>query len=137
MQGNDTIVRVGVAVILMKNNKVLLGKRKGSHGAGFWALPGGHMEFGETVAQTAKRELIEETGIAVKQVTLGPYTNDFMPKENKHYITLFAIAKTTGEPILKEPEKCAGWQWFAWDNLPKPLFLPVKHLLKIKRSVLE
>lgn len=129
----DKRVRVGVAVMVIRDNKVLLGKRKGSHGAGTWAFPGGHLEFGETIEQTAKRELLEETGIRIEKVDLGPYTNDYMPKEDKHYITLFMIVRNpVGEPEVKEPHKCEKWEWFEWNKFPKPLFLPIENLLKKK-----
>lgn len=57
------MVRVGTAVILMREGKVLVGKRKGSHGAGTWALPGGHLEMGEAMEACVLREVKEETGI--------------------------------------------------------------------------
>jgi len=123
--------KVGVSVIIRKDNKVMLGKRIGSHGAGTWAFPGGHLEFGESVEKCAKREIEEETGLKLKNFKTGPFTNDIFKKENKHYITLFVIADIkVGEPKVMEPEKCEEWKWFDWSNLPKPLFLPIENLLK-------
>lgn len=49
-------VGVGVAVIVKRGGKILLIKRQGSHGAGTWAPPGGHIDFGESVEETARRE---------------------------------------------------------------------------------
>ncbi len=122
---------VGVAVIVKKNNRVLLGKRINAHGQGTWALPGGHLEWGETVLDCARRELTEETGISLKNLKSGPHTNDIFKTENKHYITLYVIADhARGKPRLMEPEKCAAWQWFDWDALPEPRFLPLSNLLK-------
>ncbi|HEX7042853.1 MAG TPA: NUDIX hydrolase [Patescibacteria group bacterium] len=124
-------VRVGVAVVIKKNKKVLLGLRKGSHGAGTWAFPGGHLEFGESILDTAKRELKEETGLSAGKFILGPYTNDLMLNEGKHYITIFVYAeKIRGIPLVKEAEKCEKWEYFDWDKLPKPLFIPLKNLVK-------
>ena len=47
--------KVGIGVMILNDqNQVLLGLRQGSHGAGEWSFPGGHLEFGETVFETAK-----------------------------------------------------------------------------------
>ncbi len=53
-------VKVGIGVIVYQDNNVLLGKRKNSHGHGQWALPGGHLEFGETPEQCTIREVKQE-----------------------------------------------------------------------------
>ena len=47
--------RVGLGVFVKKEGKVLVGERKGSHGAGTWALPGGHLEGGESFEECCKR----------------------------------------------------------------------------------
>lgn len=127
---NKNIVRVGVAVIINKYGKVLLGKRKGSHGEGTWAFPGGHLEFWESIEACAIREVKEETNLEIKNLSSGPYTNDLFPKSNKHYVTLFVIADySSGNVELREPEKCEKWDWFEWDKLPSPLFVAIKNLL--------
>jgi len=129
--------KVGVSVIVVKDNKVLLGKRKGSHSAGVWSFPGGHLEFKESVEDCAKRETLEETGLLIEKFIVGPYTNDYFEKEDKHYITLFMIAKIDlGEPKNLEPEKCEGWEWFDWDNLPDELFAPIKRLKNLGLEIL-
>jgi 8-oxo-dGTP diphosphatase len=123
--------RVGVGVLVVKEGKLLLGQRKGSHGAGTWSPPGGHVEFGETIEDCAKRELKEETGLNALSVKLGPWTQDFMEGGQKHYLTLFVfVDEFSGEPALLEPDKCEGWKWFSWDHLPSPLFASVKSLIE-------
>ena len=62
--------KVGLAVFVIKNSKFVMMLRQGAHGAGNWGLPGGHLEFGETWEQCAKRETIEETGLAIKNIRL-------------------------------------------------------------------
>ncbi|PIT90194.1 MAG: DNA mismatch repair protein MutT [Candidatus Komeilibacteria bacterium CG10_big_fil_rev_8_21_14_0_10_41_13] len=127
----EPITKIGVAAIIRNDNKVLIGKRKNAHGEGCWAFPGGHLEFNEDPQETAIRETLEETGIRIKNLKVGPYTNDKFEKEGKHYITLFIIADyDSGEAKVLEPEKCEKWDWFSWDNLPEPLFLPFINLLK-------
>ena len=122
---------IGVAAIVIKDNKVLLGKRKNAHGAGTWAFPGGHLEFNESIEKCAKREVFEETGIHIKNIRCGTFTNDIFRKDQKHYVTLFVISEYhDGDLELKEPEKCEKWDWFFWNELPEPRFLPLKNLLK-------
>jgi 8-oxo-dGTP diphosphatase len=122
---------VGVAVIVIKDNRVLLGQRKNAHGEGTWAFPGGHLEFNESIEDCAIREVFEETGMRIKNCRLGPYTNDIFANENKHYVTLFVIAEhDSGTPALKEPQKCQKWDWFAWPPDVQPHFLPIQNLLK-------
>jgi 8-oxo-dGTP diphosphatase len=124
--------RVGVAVIIMNGNKVLLGRRKNAHGAGRWQFPGGHLEFNESVEGCARREALEETGILLKNIRSGPYTNDIFVREGKHYITLFVIAEYDSWVVeVREPGQSAGWGWFAWDDLPRPLFRPIENLLEV------
>ena len=122
---------IGVAVIVIKDGKVLLGRRKNAHGDGTWAFPGGHLEFNESIEECARREIFEETGIAIKNLRYGPYTNDIFEKEGRHYVTLFVLADyASGDPRVKEPDKCEEWQWYPWPPPVKPHFLPIANLLK-------
>lgn len=129
--------KVGLGVIVINNGKILLGKRKGSHGEGTWAFPGGHVEANEKFIETALRELEEETGLTKENIEiidknkLLPGTNDLFIDEDKHYITLYLRVKLlNSEPKIMEKDKCLEWKWFSWDDLPEPLFLPLKNLVK-------
>lgn len=127
-----SVVRVGIGVLVIRDGKLLLGRRQGSHGAGYWAAPGGHLEFGETPEACAARELAEETGLYASHFTAAPWTNDWFAAEHKHYITLFMVTQQAqGEPQRCEPDKCEGWHWFALNALPEPLFAPLHTLLHV------
>jgi len=91
---------VGVGVIVRRDGRVLLGRRSGAHGADTWALPGGHLEFGETVEHCAAREVLEETGLVIDAVMPGPYTSDVFADEGRHYVTLFVVARSRGYYVL-------------------------------------
>jgi 8-oxo-dGTP diphosphatase len=124
------VVRVGVAAIIRREGRLLMGRRKGAHGAGSWSFPGGHLEWNETVGKCASRETAEETGLIIaptsfKQLT---FTNDIFSVDDKHYITLYMeSAWYGGEARVMEPNKCEEWGWFS--SPPEPLFLPVQNLL--------
>ena len=123
--------KVGVGVIVKRDGKVLIGKRLSKHGETTWGLPGGHLEFMESVEDCARRETKEETAMELGDIEVHLFTNDMFPDTQKHYITLFAVADwKAGEPEICEPAKCEVWEWRTWDDLPEPLFVPMQNLLK-------
>ena len=123
--------KVAVGVIVIKDGKILLGKRKNVYGEGTWFFPGGHLEFNESWGDCASRETLEETGITIKNIRFGTTTNDIFQPEGKHYISIFMLSDyDSGEVKVMEPEKCERWDWFEWNKLPQPLFLPIQNLLK-------
>ena len=130
---SEQIPRIGIGTFLInKNWQILLGKRKGSHGAGEWSLPGGHLEWMEKIEDCSRREVKEETGLVdIEFLTELGFSQNFFPKDKKHYITIYtAFYVKSGEPKLIEPNKCEGWEWFDLfgatmikpGKLPLPLF---------------
>ena len=122
--------KIGVGVIVKKGNTVLVGKRKNAHGDGTWSFPGGHLEFGESVEDCAKREVEEETGLIVDVLEKVKFTNDIFKEEGKHYVTLYLTTSWNGgDPEVREPDKCEEWRWVKWEEIPRPLFVPIENLL--------
>jgi 8-oxo-dGTP diphosphatase len=115
--------RVGIGIMIFKEGKVLLGKRKTSHGAGEYAFPGGHLEYMESFEACALREIAEECGIEVTNLRFQ-YLANVKHYAPKHYVHIGLLADwKSGEPKVLEPEKCESWDWYDIDNLPSPLFL--------------
>ena len=122
--------RVGTSVILIsKTNQILVGKRKGSHGEGLYALPGGHLEFNESYTQCCDRELMEEIGVKFGKYEHVGFSEDWFEKisgEEKHYTTLYFVVKNIDSNNITiknmEPDKCEEWKWFHINHLPENLF---------------
>jgi 8-oxo-dGTP diphosphatase len=122
--------RVGVGVVITKDQQVLLLRRRNVHGAGTWSTPGGHLDFGESPEQCAVREVKEETGLDIDAVAFRAITNDVFAAEGRHYITIWMEGRcVAGEPVVAAPYEASEIGWFPWDALPQPLFLPLQHLL--------
>jgi 8-oxo-dGTP diphosphatase len=120
--------KVAVNVFVVKDNKLLLGKRKGT-GDGFWGLPGGHLEYMETLVTGAKRELLEETGLTA-DLTFENIISDPMKDDNTHYIHInFLAHNVANEPKLMEPNKCYEWKWFPMNELPENIFCGHKKII--------
>ncbi|KAK4166324.1 Nudix hydrolase 1 [Cladorrhinum sp. PSN259] len=137
------VVRVGVAAVIQDGKgNIVLGVRKGSHGAGTWQFPGGHLEVGESWSDCAERETLEETGLVVKAERFLAATNDVFDPAGKHYITIFMLCKRideNAEPQVLEPHKCESWSWKSWSDVRglvqdehggQKVFLPIVNLLK-------
>ncbi|RLN15246.1 hypothetical protein BBJ28_00007118 [Nothophytophthora sp. Chile5] len=126
LKAQQTVVRVGVGVLLMSKkhpNCVLIGQRKGSHGAGKFALPGGHLEMFESWQECAIREVKEETDLDLTEVKLA-----------FHYITILMQAVVDDEQPVRnmEPNKCVGWTWERWSDLRSrdDMFTPLLHVTR-------
>jgi len=122
---------IGVSVLVIKNDKLLLGERLSHPGSNTWQTPGGYLEYKETPFECAKRELFEEAALIAEKVLMGPWSNDIFEEEKKHFVTLFMIVtEFKGEPKVLEPDKCRMWKFFDFANLPKNLFMPLDNFLK-------
>jgi 8-oxo-dGTP diphosphatase len=129
---------VGIGVFVFKDGKFLLGKRVGSHGKNTWSVPGGHLEYGEDFEECAEREVLEETGVKIKNVKFYTTVNNVFTSENKHSITIFMLSDwVSGEPRALEPDKFVDVGWFSFKNLPEPLFLPIIQLKKAKPELFK
>lgn len=127
----DIRPKVGVGVAVRKDGKILLWKRKNAHGEWSRSFPWGHLEYNEEIEECARREVMEETWITIKNIHIRWFTNDIFYEEHKHYITLYVVCDyDEWEVELVEPEKCEQWEWFEWEHLPSPLFLPFQNLKK-------
>lgn len=112
---------VGVTVLVVRKDHLLLGKRRYAFGRGTWALPGGHLEHGESMRAAGQRELLEETGLTVSGLEFVGLANT--PEGLAHHIQIGFLAKDVrGEPELKEPAQCFEWRWFELNKLPAALF---------------
>lgn len=106
MASSSPQVRVGVAAFILKsprespeNPHFIIGKRRGAHGAGTYALLAGHLEFGETPEQCAARDVMEETGLKVSNLQFLTATNDYMPADGKHFITLYMVCSLDNNDV--------------------------------------
>lgn len=108
--------------MVIKDGKVLLGKRINAHGSGEYSFPGGHLEHGESMIDCAKRETQEESGTEIDNVRLLCVSNEkrYLPK---HYVNIGLIADwKSGEPTMTEPDKFVEVGWYDLEKLPSPLF---------------
>lgn len=126
--------KVGVGVMIWKDGKILLGKRKGSHGEGEYAFPGGHLEYMESFENCARRETREECGLEIENIRFQ-YLANVTKYAPKHYVHIGLIADwKRGEPQVLEPEKSESWDWYDMDNLPQPMFEMCKLAVECQKT---
>lgn len=110
----DTLC-IGVQCFLVSQNSLLLGLRTAGFGIGTWGLPGGHLEKGETVFQTAKRELFEETGIITKDSALEIAAIGDPILENNYHMQIGVLIKEwEGKPSIVAPNELGELNFFLW-----------------------
>lgn len=124
-------VGAGFGVILIDGKKILLGKRHSDpekadsafRSAGEWCLPGGKLDWGETLETGAIREVKEETGIIIQNPKVISVHN--CKNEHAHFLTVGILAKKwKGKAKVIEPDEITEWQWFNLKDLPFPRYFP-------------
>jgi 8-oxo-dGTP pyrophosphatase MutT (NUDIX family) len=116
----------GVGALVVRDGRVLLGRRSSAHGNGTWSFPGGKPLPGESAVDCALRELEEETGLRGDRGAQVAETLDGFPESRLVFRPAFVlVADAAGEPAPREPEKTGAWRWYSWGDLPAPLFRPV------------
>ena len=126
-------VGTGFGVMLLKDGKVLLGKRHEDpnkadsvfRAADVWTMPGGKFEYGETLKEGAQRELLEETGIEAKLENISVMCVNCDKNEHAHFVTVGMFVTTfIGEAKVMEPNEITEWKWFSFEDLPKNIYFP-------------
>lgn len=124
-------VGAGFGIILEKNGKILLGKRHPDpdkadsefRSSGEWSLPGGKLDWGESLENGAIREVKEETGITIKNPQVISVHNCI--NEHAHFVTIGLLVKEwSGKAKVMEPDEITKWQWFDLNDLPSPKYFP-------------
>lgn len=126
-----------IGIYIVRDGKLLLFLRNSEHAGGTWCPPGGHIEYGESFLEAARREAREESGVEFNDVQVMGVTSDVYPEEGRHYITVHTKpAEYSGEPRLAEPDKFDDMRWFELASLPDNLFPANKHFLSTNPSCL-
>lgn len=112
-------------IIELKGGIVLIERKNPPHG---WAIPGGFLDWGETVEACAIREAREETGLSVRLEQMF-YVYSHPARDPRHHtVTTVFIAKADGRPVAADDAKAAGV--FTVGNLPGPLAFDHGQILK-------
>ena len=123
---------VDIIIELDEGGIVLIERANPPHG---WALPGGFVDYGESVEDAARREAVEETGLSVEiSELLGVYSQpDRDPRH--HTMSVVFIATAVGEPVAQDD--AANTAAFALDALPATLCFDHAEILADYRELLR
>ncbi len=119
---------MGVGVVFVREGQVFLARRKGALGGGSWGSAGGHLEFGETLEECARREAMEEFCVEVGELRYLCTSN--IVAYGRHYLDVeFLGGIASQEPQLMEPDAFKGFGWFPLQAPPEPLFQAMRYAI--------
>lgn len=101
---------MGVGAVAVRDNVILVVKRGRAPSKGLWSLPGGRVEWGETMAEALRREVEEETGLEVEVGTLAGVVEHIYPEEGFHYVIVDSFV-TVISGALRPGGDVTGARW--------------------------
>lgn len=136
--GKEGQLRVGCSATIFdeKREKVLLTQRMDN---GRWCLPGGHMESGESAAETCEREVLEETGLKVRAVRLlGVYSNPdqlvIYKDGNKAFFVVLNFEAQVLEGTLGLSDETTAFGWFSLAEM-ETMLIHANHKLRVEDAL--
>jgi len=122
-------IRVRCAALIRNaaKNQILLMKHR-KNDREYWVVPGGGQEFGETQQECLKRELMEEMSIEIAVHRLIFMNESIQPDGKRHIVNLYYECDwLSGEIVLGEEERLAGWHFFSTEELNDLKIYPLLH----------
>lgn len=118
-------IGVGVgAIIVDGQGRLFLARRgpKAKNERGLWEFPGGSVELGERLVDALRREIREEYGVEIEVGEQLDVVDHILPDEGQHWVSPTFICRiASGEPVIREPEKCSEIGWFSPGQVPLEL----------------
>jgi 8-oxo-dGTP diphosphatase len=105
---------VGIGVVIWREDKVLLVKRRHDPRKGEWGLPGGMQVLGETIMEAAVREAREETGLDITPLGIITALDALVPDKKGgfefHYTIIEVVAESRdGKPVAQDDAEDVRW----------------------------
>lgn len=136
MSNNKKEPRIRIGVVIVQGDNLLLVRHKKQEKT-YWLLPGGGLEYGETITDCAKREVMEETGISVEIEHLLFISDAIAPDKSKHIINIYVLGHKTGGEIQKGNDSILdGVEFVNFEKLKSIILYPpiAEYLLNLKSN---
>lgn len=133
--GNRMILTPGARCVLLNDKDQVLLERRADFD--IWGMPGGGAEIGESILETAIRELEEEIGLTVDNLKMYGYATNpefetitFGNGDRCQYYSSLFWANIGDSPVRVASDESTAIQWFDWDNLPEDILPNMRESLK-------